>query len=479
MKSILKQILPLSFVLGARFFGLFVVMPMLALFALSMPDSNSILIGTAIGIYALSQVILQLPFGALSDKFGRKKIIAAGLVIFVAGSVVCALSDSIYMLIFGRFLQGAGAIGGVVSAMIADLVREESRAKSMAVMGGCISASFSAAMVLGPILGGIFGVGALFWLTFALGVLALFVLAFVPNAPRCSYRFSADSTSYWHILKNRNLQIMNLSNFLQKGMMSLAFLIVPLSLVRGFEWGNDELFKIFIPATLCGILAMGPSAILAEKHGLFKVVMGFGIASFALAYMLLLSGAEAVFCAGVIVFFIAFSIHEPIMQSLASRYCKAHQKGSAMGVFTSFGYLGSFVGAYVGGHMFGSVGLFALCAAVVVLCVLWLLVLYFLSNPSLQKNLYLELKTLSSAAIARLESITEIGGVLEYYINESEQIAVVKYDRTLLNEEKIYEFLNNSIESGNKNSPNAVDSIKTIESEKEANVITEKSAQSS
>ena len=150
--SLIKQTIPLSIILAGRFFGLFVVMPLLSLYALSLEGMNPTLVGIAIGGYALTQVLFQIPFGFLSDKFGRKSIIALGLLIFVLGSIVCAMSDNIYMLIVGRFLQGAGAIGGVVSAMIADLVREEKRTKAMALMGATISLSFTAALILGLIL---------------------------------------------------------------------------------------------------------------------------------------------------------------------------------------------------------------------------------------------------------------------------------------------------------------------------------------
>ncbi len=137
-ESLIKQSLPLSLILASRFFGLFIVMPILSLYALSLQGSSPILIGIAMGGYALTQVLFQIPFGFLSDKFGRKSMIALGLVVFVFGSLVCALSADIYWLIVGRLMQGAGAVGGVISAMIADLVREENRTKAMALMGGII-----------------------------------------------------------------------------------------------------------------------------------------------------------------------------------------------------------------------------------------------------------------------------------------------------------------------------------------------------
>ena len=149
-----KQVFPLSSIVALRFFGLFIVLPVLSVYALEMEGATAFLAGVVVGGYALTQALFQVPFGLMSDKFGRKKTLLFGLIIFIIGSVVCAVSNDIYTLMLGRFLQGAGAIGSVVSAMIADLVKEEQRAHAMAIMGGTIAMSFAAAMIIAPIIGG-------------------------------------------------------------------------------------------------------------------------------------------------------------------------------------------------------------------------------------------------------------------------------------------------------------------------------------
>ncbi|MBX7491057.1 MFS transporter [Helicobacter turcicus] len=439
-ESLMKQSLPLSLILGSRFFGLFIVMPILSLYTLSLPGSSPILVGIAMGGYALTQVLFQIPFGFLSDKFGRKSIIAIGLVIFALGSLVCALSQDIYMLILGRLLQGAGAIGGVISAMIADLVKEENRTKAMAFMGATISLSFTAALILGPILAANFGVSSLFWITTFLAVASLVLLfTFVPNAPKITYSFMHKSSEYGVILKNKNLQIMNLTNFLQKGFMTLALLVIPIALVKGFDMPKEDLWQVYIPASLLGFFAMIPAAILAEKKGKFKSVMVVGILFFVLSYLLMLSQSRAVFIFGVLVFFVGFSIHEPIMQSLASRYCKAYQKGSAMGVFTTFGYLGSFFGALLGGHLYEFFSILSIVIFVVIASFVWILIFGFLANPAMQKNLYLSLT--NSTTNASLEPLAQLSGILEWYINESERVVVIKYDKHIIDEDEILEFI--------------------------------------
>ncbi len=372
-------------------------------------------------------------------------MIALGLVVFVFGSLVCALSADIYWLIVGRLMQGAGAVGGVISAMIADLVREENRTKAMALMGGTISLSFTFALILGPILGAHYGIPSLFWITCILALFGLVILfVAVPNTPKVTYRFTNQSGEYNAILKNKNLQIMNLTNFLQKGFMTLAFLIIPIALVKGFEMPKEDLWQVYIPASLLGFFAMAPAAILAEKRGKFKAVMIVGILFFVFSYLLMLSESQAVFIFGVLVFFVGFSIHEPIMQSLASRYCKAHQKGSAMGIFTSFGYLGSFFGALLGGHFYTFFSMLSITMFVVITSFLWILSFSLLANPTMQKNLYLSLK--NRITNETLEVLGELRGVLEWYINESEQVVVVKYDKHLLEEAEILEFARGHLE---------------------------------
>ncbi|MDE5925091.1 MAG: MFS transporter, partial [Helicobacter sp.] len=301
--------------------------------------------------------------------------------------------------------------------------------------------SFTFALILGPILGAHYGIPSLFWVTCILALFGLVILFIaVPNTPKVTYRFTNQSGEYSAILKNKNLQIMNLTNFLQKGFMTLAFLIIPIALVKGFEMPKEDLWQVYIPASLLGFFAMAPAAILAEKKGKFKAVMIVGILLFVLSYLLMLSQSQSVFIFGVLMFFVGFSIHEPIMQSLASRYCKAHQKGSAMGIFTSFGYLGSFFGALLGGHFYTFFSMLSITMFVVIASFLWILSFSLLANPTMQKNLYLPLKV--AITNQTLEALGELRGILEWYINESEQVVVVKYDKHLLEEAEILAFVN-------------------------------------
>jgi len=189
-----KKILPLNIIISLRMFGLFIVLPVLSVYALDMPNSSHTMVGIIIGGYAITQMLFQVPFGAISDKIGRKKTIIIGLIIFATGSLIAGLSDNVYTLLIGRLLQGAGAIGSVITATISDVVREEERGKAMAIMGGSIGMAFALSMVAGPFIASSFGgVPTLFFLVTFLALLSIFVLIkYVPTPPTIKHTYLED-----------------------------------------------------------------------------------------------------------------------------------------------------------------------------------------------------------------------------------------------------------------------------------------------
>ena len=435
-----KTIAPLSAIIALRFFGLFIVLPVISVYALSLPGSNSTLVGIVIGGYALTQMIFQIPFGIMSDKLGRKGTIILGLLLFAIGSIVCAVSDDILLLLLGRFLQGAGAIGAVVTAMISDLVQEEKRPKAMALMGGMIAGSFALAMIIGPTMGAFFGIHSLFWLTAILALLSIFVLIkFVPNPPLIKHTYST-KTNLLPILLNSNLIKMNITNFLQKGFMTFAFMIIPIVLTKTYNWELADLYKVYLPSMIAGILAMAPAAIIAEKKGKFKEVLIIGIIFFALAYYLIgASTTTTGFIIGVVVFFIGFNMHEPIMQSLATKYAKVHQRGTVLGTFNSFGYLGTFIGGLVGGIYLDKVGLDQIANIIVIISILWAILIITLPNPTKMKIAYIPSNSISSDNLDRLNYSTS--NIDEWYINQTEALIIVKYNEQLTCEEDIIKLI--------------------------------------
>jgi predicted MFS family arabinose efflux permease len=431
-----NTVLPLSIIISLRFLGLFIVLPVLSIYALGLEGANESLIGFAIGGYALTQMLLQVPFGMLSDKIGRKPTLTFGLIIFILGSLVCAYSTDIYMLIAGRLLQGAGAVGAVAVAMISDMVKEEVRAKAMAIMGGSIAISFALSMVLGPLIGGYWGVDKLFLLTAVFSIAAIVVLyAMVPNPPKITHNYKNDKKQILTILKDKSLIRMNITNMLQKGMMTLAFLVIPIIMVREFGYLRTELWIVYLPAMVFGIFAMGFSAVMGEKKKKPREVLIAGIILFGLAFTTMgIASTPIVFILGVMLFFIGFNMHEPIMQSMASKYAKIHQKGVALGIFNSFGYLGTFAGALWGGYVLRHYGMEEIGIIVAVTCLFWVTLIITLKNPIFNKNIYLPFGKFAENKLATLDTTA---GVIEWYKNENEETLIVKYDSKNIQEEEI------------------------------------------
>jgi predicted MFS family arabinose efflux permease len=436
----IKTILPLSLIIAFRFLGLFIVLPVISVYALSLPGSTPTLAGIVIGGYAITQMIFQVPFGIMSDKLGRKGTIITGLLLFAIGSIIAALSTDMLMLLLGRFLQGAGAIGAVVTAMISDVVREEQRPKAMAIMGGSIAASFAVAMIAGPTIGAYFGVPSLFWITATLALSSIFILVkYVPHPPVVTHTYHNQSKISF--LANPQLIKMNITNFLQKGMMTFAFMIIPIILTKTFSWELVDLWKIYLPAMVAGIFAMAPAAILAEKKGMFKQVLLAGILFFAISYYFIGNAiSQTLFLTGIIIFFIGFNMHEPIMQSLTTRYAKVHEKGKVLGVFNSFGYLGTFIGGFVGGMYLKEVdgsfmqSLHDISYMIIILCILWIGLILTLPNPLKKQTIYIDIDQTNKNSYDKLDTTN---GVDEWYINNTENIIIVKFDNDITNEENI------------------------------------------
>ncbi|MBF7046719.1 MFS transporter [Campylobacter volucris] len=426
----LKTVLPLSFIIGTRFFGLFIVLPVLSLYALKLQGANEFLVGLLIGVYALMQMALQVPFGVISDKIGRKKTMLIGLIVFIIGSLICSYADDIYTMIFGRLLQGAGAIGAVATAMISDFINEENRGKAMAIMGAFIGLSFAASLVLSPLLSVKFGLSSLFELSAILSFICIVLLFSVVPKEQVIHHENT-KTPLKTLLKEKNLALMNLTNCMQKMLMSIAFLSIPLVLVHEFNYPSENLWHVYVSSMVLGFLAMGLSGSLGERKGLSKEILLLGVAFFIIAYAIFAFSSNALFfMVGVVIFFVGFNLHEPIMQSCASKFAKVNEKGAALGVFNAFGYFGSFLGGVVGGYFLHHFSLTMLASVLIVLSVVWFVLLLFLQSPSEFKNVYLPLDTQKD-----LSTIKDFKGVLDVYKNS--KFLVIKYNKKLTSEEEI------------------------------------------
>lgn len=430
-----KKVFPLSAILSLRFLGLFLVLPIISVYALELEGSTPLLVGIVVGGYALTQAIFQVPFGTMSDKIGRKPTLLVGLLIFLVGSIICAYSTDIYTLMLGRFLQGAGAIGSVITAMISDLVEEEIRGKAMAIMGGSIAISFAIAMGLGPVLGAKYGIDFLFIVTAVLALLAI-VLLFtkVPTPPRIKHIYHATAKTS-DILKDSNLLNMIIINAMQKGLMTVAFVLIPIILTSSdFAWEKSDLYMAYLPAMIFGLVAMGPAAVFGEKYNKPKQIFLLSIVLFIGSFLIMgITSNSTTFIVGVVMFFIAFNMMEPLVQSMITKFAKVHQKGAALGISNSVAYFATFIGGTSAGLLYGMSDRETIGISVAVISVIWLLWTLRLQNPTKHSHIYIPE---SNVDMQKLESL-ENEHIAEWYVNETEKLVVIKYVQSAITEEEL------------------------------------------
>lgn len=379
-----KAVSALAGIFALRMFGLFMLLPVLAVYAARLPASTPLLVGLALGIYGLTQGLLQFAFGAASDRFGRKRVITAGLLVFAAGSVVAALADSIAGLIAGRAIQGAGAISAAVLALTADLTGEAQRTKAMAVIGVSIGAVFILSLMLAPPLQGAIGVTGIFYLGAGLAVVAVGVLWRVVPDPAAGA--AADTVSdprpwaqrFGGILADRQLMRLNAGVFCLHLSLTAVFVVLPQMLQEKSGLPLAGHWKIYAPVLLLSVVGMLPLVYLGSHHrGIAAAFAGaVALLASATASMAWAVGAGAglpVLLAALWLFFTAFNALEALLPSLVSRIAPATGKGAAIGAYNTCQFLGMFAGGAVAGWLsgrFGAAGVYGACAAVTGL---WLL----------------------------------------------------------------------------------------------------------
>lgn len=333
-----------------RMFGLFALLPVLSLYAAGLEDATPLLIGLAVGAYGLTQAGLQIPLGALSDRVGRVPVILLGLAIFAMGSVLAAISDSIYGVIAGRLLQGAGAISATLTALISDATREEVRTRSMAIFGIGIGASFMLAMIAGPLIAAHFGVQSLFWMAAALAVVAGLLLKLVPDIPR------AASSASWNLMPAFRLDLLRIDFyvFLLHTIMTATFVALPFLLSRRLDMALTEHWKFYVGSLLLSLLITVPLIVKDERRGRGRLI---GIAvSLILGAQLLLTflgfSMLPVFVA-LVLYFGGFNFLEAGLPARLSVLASSDIRGASLGVFSSAQFLGVFVGGLLGGRFLG------------------------------------------------------------------------------------------------------------------------------
>ncbi len=379
MTTWIRTILPISAIFALRMLGLFMLIPVFTIYAQHLIGATPILIGTALGVYGLSQSILQLPMGILSDRYGRKIVIFIGLLLFISGSIYGALTNSILGMIVARTLQGAGAIGGVLMALLADLTTEKERTMAMAIIGATIGISFGIAMIISPMLAHYYNLHGIFYLTSILAIIGILLLCYVVPAPnKVAYQ---KSEVYWLRLKNNcinvALQRLNFGIFCQHLILTATFYNLPLLLHKQISLGNlQQLWHFYAIIMLLAFLIMIPIIIYSEKNNLVKCSFLLSIVISCLTQFSLLFFYDhwVYLCALMLLYFIAFNILEAMLPSLISKQADINSKGTAMGIYSSSQFFGIFIGGLLAGILYGYGGNVAIFCLNAIVALLWLIV---------------------------------------------------------------------------------------------------------
>ena len=425
-----RAALALALVFSSRMLGLFMLLPVFALYGTELAGFSPLWIGLAIGAYGLTQAILQIPLGWLSDRIGRRPVMLGGLALFALGSVVAALADSVYLVTVGRVLQGAGAIAGAILAFAADVTREEQRPKVMAMIGASIGLSFAAAMVLGPLLAKAAGLSGVFWFTAVLACGAMLLVAFfLPNsvskAPMAETL--ALPQSLGAMLKHRQLLQLDLGVMLLHLMLTAMFVVLP-SLLQQYGLMSVKHWQFYLPVLLGSFVLMIPMMLIAmrkaQEKGFFLLAIVLLVGAMLLA--LLWPGFWPLTLA-LLLFFIGFNFLEANLPALVSRIAPAGQRGSAMGIYSSSQFFGAFLGGAAGGALMQHFNYQALFAALAVIGLIWLAVASTLSIPPRAQRLSLAVSVQTEHQANQLAmQLTALAGVQEVTLLLAEQRCYLK-----------------------------------------------------
>lgn len=430
-----KTVFPIAAIFSFRMLGLFLLIPVFTIYATKLHGATPTLIGFALGGYGLTQGLLQIPFGMLSDKIGRKPMITIGLILFALGSLVGALSESIYGMIIARVLQGTGAIGSVLIALLADLTPDEQRTKAMAVIGMTIGTSFSLAMVLSPAITHYFGLAGIFYLTIILAIFGILLLhIIIPNPLK--ERFHSDSETnpalFKSVISNPHLQRLNLGIFCQHFILTATFFAIPLILSHQVQQGHlTEQWHFYLPLMIFSFLVMIPFIILAEKKKLMKAVFIMSVLICTVTQALLAITYEnwLSLCFLMFAYFVAFNILEASLPSMVSKQANPNNKGTAMGIYSTSQFLGIFAGGAMAGILYQWHSSAAIFFTNTIIAFVWLFTACLMKPDSYLSTLILHFNSENHNNELLISTLLQIKGVKEVAIAIDEEVIYLRVDR--------------------------------------------------
>ena len=447
LKNEKRSTFAISLIYAFRMLGLFIILPVFSLYADKIIDATPTLIGVALGIYGLTQALLQIVLGVMSDRYGRKPIIVFGLLIFILGSIIAALSHNIYGIIIGRALQGAGAIGSTLTALVADVTKEENRMKAMSVIGMSIGLSFVAALVMAPMINAIIGLSGIFWLTAVLGGVGIIVLIFwVPTPTKLIFHKGSETTprQIKKVLIQPELMRLNVGIFALHAMLTSLFLVMPVILIDYIGIMPRHQWVIYLPVMIISFLLMVPFIIIAETKHAMKPVFLVAIGLLLVTQFMLheFDRHIVVMSLLLILFFASFTFLEAALPSLISKLSPISSKGTAMGVYSSFQFFGIFIGGALGGvilHQFAMTGVFVFNMA---LALIWLLLALGMKKP---KQLSTKIYALQKGNQVQKEQlklqILALKGVEDVMLCFKEGAVYLKVDKKRFDETQLKQLL--------------------------------------
>ncbi|MCC3745435.1 MFS transporter [Rouxiella badensis] len=435
----------LGTVFSLRMLGMFMVLPVLTTYGMSLAGASETLIGIAIGIYGLAQAIFQIPFGLLSDRIGRKPLIVFGLLIFTAGSVIAASTHSIWGVIIGRALQGSGAIAAAVMALMSDLTREQNRTKAMAFIGISFGITFAIAMVLGPIITHAWGLHALFWAIAVLTLCGIVITLTVVPSP-ATHLLNRESSvvkgSFGKVLTNGKLLKLNFGILCLHILLMSSFVVLPQVMEKaGFP--PSEHWRVYLVTMLTSFVAVIPVIIYAEKKRHMKQVFMGCVAVLLLAELVLWAAGLHLWAiiTGIQLFFLAFNVMEAILPSLISKESPAGYKGTAMGLYSTSQFIGVAIGGSLGGFIFGHAGASAVFMACAAIAVVWFFVSATMSEPPYVSSLRITLSEDVAKDATLATRMKSQPGVADVVVVAEELSAYVKVDTKQTNRQALEAFV--------------------------------------
>lgn len=441
-----RTALSLAGIFSTRMLGLFMILPVFALYAGHLPGATPALIGLAIGIYGLTQAILQIPLGMLSDRIGRKPVIYAGLIVFAIGSMVAAMSDTITGIIIGRVLQGAGAIAGVVMALAADLTREEHRLKAMAIMGMSMGVSFTASLIVGPLFNDWVGVHGIFWITALLAVGGMVILALAVPTPVAS-RHHRDTqpvpAQFRQVLADKELLRLNYGCFALHMILTATFVAVPMVLVEKIGLPASDHWLVYLGVMVTAFIGMVPFIIIAEKKRRMKQIFSGAIVVLMLALweLAFMESTLTGIVIGLFFFFLAFNLLEASLPSLVAKIAPPDKKGTAMGIYTSSQFMGAFVGGVSGGWLYQHVSPESVFLFGAIFAAIWVAVAVTMKNPRYLSSHMINVGSVDEAQARHLVTqMTQIKGVAEAVVIPEDGVAYLKVDSHAVDYEALNRF---------------------------------------